>query len=249
MKNTMFLASILLFSIFISGCTQQKVTCNPPYILVGNSCCLDTNNNKICDKDETTTPSTILSTILSTTPVITTTISPRIGALDISNKFFSACTSSNNDQWCKIENQDFTNYITINTSSISAQYNDVAEIGVWLSNKGTSKIKNVSYSISCDQTSPTFLANVITAYGSKYKTVTVNPYFQCVGCHLLCDCTPSRFSQKINNLDLSDELSFRIEFSGIKNFPESSDVDCKLKIYSDEPKTEYNFDLIIHFAV
>lgn len=38
--------------IFISGCIQQEVTCNPPYIKVGTSCCLDQNNNSICDKDE-----------------------------------------------------------------------------------------------------------------------------------------------------------------------------------------------------
>jgi hypothetical protein len=199
------------------------------------------NNNKICDTDETTIPSTTIG--------ITTTTSPRSGALSIDSKFFSSCISTNKQQWCIIENQDYTNYITINTSSASAQYNDLAEIGVWLSNTGTSKIKNVSYSISCDQTSPSLLTNVIIGYGSKYKTMTVNPYFQCVGCNVLCDCTPSRFSQKINNLDINDELSFRIEFSGIKNFPEDSTVDCKLKIFSDEPKSEYNFDLIIHFAV
>ena len=36
------------------GCTTQdlEVTCNPPYIKVGNSCCLDQNGNNICDKDE-----------------------------------------------------------------------------------------------------------------------------------------------------------------------------------------------------
>jgi len=31
---------------------QETVTCNPPYIKVGNSCCLDQNGNGICDKDE-----------------------------------------------------------------------------------------------------------------------------------------------------------------------------------------------------
>jgi hypothetical protein len=29
-----------------------KVTCNSPYIQVGTSCCLDQNNNQICDNDE-----------------------------------------------------------------------------------------------------------------------------------------------------------------------------------------------------
>ncbi|MFH0831707.1 MAG: hypothetical protein V1886_02465 [archaeon] len=30
--------------------------CNSPYMLAGNSCCLDQNDNGICDKDETTAP-------------------------------------------------------------------------------------------------------------------------------------------------------------------------------------------------
>lgn len=32
------------------------VTCNRPYILVGSSCCLDTNNNRVCDSEELTGP-------------------------------------------------------------------------------------------------------------------------------------------------------------------------------------------------
>lgn len=35
---------------------SDKPLCNSPYIQVGNECCLDQNNNKICDKDETTAP-------------------------------------------------------------------------------------------------------------------------------------------------------------------------------------------------
>ena len=31
---------------------KQEVTCNPPYIKVGNICCLDRNNNGVCDNDE-----------------------------------------------------------------------------------------------------------------------------------------------------------------------------------------------------
>ena len=55
------LLTILLISvILVSGCTSQvssdnqpqQVTCNKPYILVGTSCCLDQNDNSICDKDE-----------------------------------------------------------------------------------------------------------------------------------------------------------------------------------------------------
>lgn len=44
----------LLVVIAILKITSQKVVCNKPYILVGTSCCLDQNDNSICDKDETT---------------------------------------------------------------------------------------------------------------------------------------------------------------------------------------------------
>lgn len=55
MKKILFgLIILIIISLFlISGCAQeQKVVCNKPYILVGTSCCLDQNNNNICDKDE-----------------------------------------------------------------------------------------------------------------------------------------------------------------------------------------------------
>jgi hypothetical protein len=44
---------LVLLVILIIGC-DNKVVCNKPYILVGNGCCLDTNDNLICDSDETT---------------------------------------------------------------------------------------------------------------------------------------------------------------------------------------------------
>jgi len=43
---------ILVLFVFLSGCLGQP-TCNKPYILVGTDCCLDSNNNSICDNDET----------------------------------------------------------------------------------------------------------------------------------------------------------------------------------------------------
>src|SRR3989344_5738625 len=54
------LAILLIVIVFVSGCTSQtpsntqpqQVTCNKPYILVGTSCCLDQNDNSICDSDE-----------------------------------------------------------------------------------------------------------------------------------------------------------------------------------------------------
>lgn len=40
--------SLIIFSFLLTGCT----TCNKTYIKVGNECCLDNNDNSICDKDE-----------------------------------------------------------------------------------------------------------------------------------------------------------------------------------------------------
>lgn len=68
MKTESVVFGILTFAIIgivlISGCITEdnrssklnqetkSVTCNPPYIEVGTSCCLDQNSNNICDKDE-----------------------------------------------------------------------------------------------------------------------------------------------------------------------------------------------------
>jgi len=56
LKRKYIVYGILILAVvivtFISGCIRQEVTCNPPYIKVGTSCCLDQNNNSICDKDE-----------------------------------------------------------------------------------------------------------------------------------------------------------------------------------------------------
>ena len=59
MKKFMLL-SILL--IIVAGCSttpqneanaKDKIVCNSPYIRMGLGCCLDSNDNNICDKDET----------------------------------------------------------------------------------------------------------------------------------------------------------------------------------------------------
>ena len=48
---------LVILGIIAISCTN-KPTCNEPYILVGTDCCLDKNDNKICDKDEGDLPST-----------------------------------------------------------------------------------------------------------------------------------------------------------------------------------------------
>ena len=50
-SNYVIFGLLILVTIFISGCVQE-VICNPPYIKVGTTCCLDQNNNSICDTDE-----------------------------------------------------------------------------------------------------------------------------------------------------------------------------------------------------
>lgn len=45
------LICVLVLVLLIVGC-GQKVVCNKSYILVGSECCLDQDDNSICDKDE-----------------------------------------------------------------------------------------------------------------------------------------------------------------------------------------------------
>jgi hypothetical protein len=42
----------MLSALLLAGCVQQQTVCNKPYIPFGNSCCLDKDNNRICDTDE-----------------------------------------------------------------------------------------------------------------------------------------------------------------------------------------------------
>ncbi len=49
---SLLVVAVLMISGFRGGITGGTITCNTPYILVGTDCCLDSNDNKICDKDE-----------------------------------------------------------------------------------------------------------------------------------------------------------------------------------------------------
>ncbi len=52
MKKLVVVALLLL----VCGCIgEEKIVCNKPYIHVGSNCCLDINDNMICDIDEATT--------------------------------------------------------------------------------------------------------------------------------------------------------------------------------------------------
>lgn len=57
MVRKIILAFLVLTILILSGCGESSITggavvCNKPYILVGNDCCLDKNDNNVCDKDE-----------------------------------------------------------------------------------------------------------------------------------------------------------------------------------------------------
>ncbi|MDO8740471.1 MAG: hypothetical protein Q7J54_02745 [Candidatus Woesearchaeota archaeon] len=56
MKKPILFGLFIVGILIIGGCAQQAkqqpVICNSPYIEMGTSCCLDQNNNGICDKDE-----------------------------------------------------------------------------------------------------------------------------------------------------------------------------------------------------
>ncbi|MFH0860248.1 MAG: hypothetical protein V1921_03515 [Candidatus Altiarchaeota archaeon] len=78
--TVLFLVSVML----AAGCTspsqkapaQAEIVCNVPYIQVGKECCLDGDNNSICDNDEKTTTleeTTVASTVESTTTAEPTT--------------------------------------------------------------------------------------------------------------------------------------------------------------------------------
>lgn len=54
-----FILLVIFGLVLVSSCTEEPKTltsaaviCNKPYIKVGASCCLDQNDNSICDKDE-----------------------------------------------------------------------------------------------------------------------------------------------------------------------------------------------------
>ena len=61
----MFICLILLFLV---GCSNQvetdEIVCNEPYIRFGADCCLDENNNKVCDNDEELTDSAVEATTI-----------------------------------------------------------------------------------------------------------------------------------------------------------------------------------------
>jgi len=56
MKIKLIFGSLLVIIFLITGCTaptdSDNFVCNKPYIQIGQECCLDNDDNAICDKDE-----------------------------------------------------------------------------------------------------------------------------------------------------------------------------------------------------
>jgi len=93
----------LYFGMFILvllslGCVTPAPTCNKPYILVGNDCCLDRDDNSICDNDESPTDTTSASeTTIPTQTLATATTTesiPTILAPSTTLLFTTATTMS-----------------------------------------------------------------------------------------------------------------------------------------------------------
>jgi len=65
---------LLILLTVLCGCTTKNVVCNKPYILVGEECCIDQNDNNICDRDETTNQAlTTIATVKTSEKAVTTT--------------------------------------------------------------------------------------------------------------------------------------------------------------------------------
>jgi len=63
---------LLIVLLLYLGMTQKQAVCNLPYILHGNECCIDSNQDAFCDKDQ---PEAFVTTLSETT----TTLDPCIG--------------------------------------------------------------------------------------------------------------------------------------------------------------------------
>ena len=63
---------LLIVLIIYLGMSQKQTVCNPPYLLHGSECCIDANQDSVCDKDQ---PEALVTTLGETT----TTLDPCIG--------------------------------------------------------------------------------------------------------------------------------------------------------------------------
>ncbi len=90
--NTTRLTILIALSILFSGCIGSDPICEQPYILHDTGCCLDVNNDSICDTDKQPTTT---SQSTSTTTIATTTI-PQLIEYHTSSRFqvYTNCPSN-----------------------------------------------------------------------------------------------------------------------------------------------------------
>lgn len=96
----------LMILVMVSACIgfgaeteSQQVVCNPPYIRMGLSCCLDRNSNGVCDIDEqsTSTSSTTLNLPLQVESTSTVTTSSTLSESTSSTTSTSTTSSTVSD--------------------------------------------------------------------------------------------------------------------------------------------------------
>ena len=80
-KMRYFSTVLLAVVVLLSGCVKESVVCRKPYMQAGSECCLDKNDDRVCDKDkpetsilETTTSSGSITDDVQTTTLIATTV-------------------------------------------------------------------------------------------------------------------------------------------------------------------------------
>ena len=69
--KTLFVIFLIVLIIYL-GMSQKQTVCNPPYLLHGTECCIDANQDSVCDKDQ---PEAFVTTPGETT----TTLDPCMG--------------------------------------------------------------------------------------------------------------------------------------------------------------------------
>jgi hypothetical protein len=68
--KALFVILMIVLIIYL-GMSQRQAVCNPPYILHGTECCIDANQDALCDKDQS-------GAFITTLSETTTTLDPCI---------------------------------------------------------------------------------------------------------------------------------------------------------------------------
>ena len=119
--------AVFFLLVMLAGCISTGPVCQSPYIeYKKGDCCLDTNDNKICDKEETITTTVVLTTTTIPECVLSlcdckchvkgTTIEEETGKVCGIN-----CREYNKVVGCKLENENCVEiYLTTTTSTTTS---------------------------------------------------------------------------------------------------------------------------------